>query len=230
MALILITPPDQDVVTLDEAKTQLRLNGTDQDDLIEAMISAAVNEFDPSGGGWLGRALRPQTWELRLSSFYKANCDSRADTVAARMAVELPYPPLIDIVSVKYDDQSGVETTLIEGTHFRVLNSGGLGKQSIAPLYNQFWPLARHDAESVRIQFTAGYEEEDDDDPDMLPTPIKQAVHLAVRNIFSLGERSMFLSAKSIAGVSDSRWTVSSSGSEVIRTAVENMLSPYRCW
>lgn len=228
MALILITPPDQDVVTLDDAKAQLRITGTDQDDLIGSMISAAVNEFDPSGGGWLGRALRLQTWELRLSSFYRANCDSRADTVAARMAIELPYPPLVNIVSVKYDDQAGVERTLVEGTGFRVLNSGGLGKQSIAPLFNQFWPLARLDAESVRIKFTAGYDS--DVDPDPLPATIKQAIHLAVRNIYSLGERSMFQSMKNIYGVSETRWVVSPDGSKVIRDAVENMLSPYRIW
>lgn len=221
----LITPPTQDVVTLDEAKAQLRVTGTDQDDLIAAIISAAVNEFDPAGGGYLGRALRPQTWELRLSSFYQSGTGA-VRVPSPYATIELPVPPLISIVSVKYDDVDGVEHTLTQNTDFKVLGSGGLGKQSIAPLYGKVWPTTRYYPESVRIKFTAGYDSAGN--PDTLPAPLKQAIHLAARNVYSLGERSLYQSMKTIAGVSETRWIVSDAASTIIRTAVESLVSPYR--
>lgn len=228
--LVLITPPTQDVVTLDEAKAQLRIADDAQDDLVTAIIAATVNEFDPAGGGYLGRALRPQTWELRLPSFYRLQ-SSRPPRLLSRteaLAIVLPVPPLISIVSVKYDDVNGAEQTLTENTDFRVLGKGGLGKQAIAPLYNTVWPTGRYDAASVRIRFTCGYDA--DVQPDPMPGPIKQAVHLAARNVYSLGERNLFQSLKTVVGVSETRWIVSPAGSELIRTATENMISPYRVW
>lgn len=224
----LITPPTQAVVTLDEVKAQLRITSDDKDDMIATMVAAAVNELDPAGGGYLGRALRPQTWEFRLHSFYARGNGRLAIPSPCGAAIELPIPPLIEIISVKYDDVDGVERTLTENTDFKVFGAGGLGKQSIAPLYGKVWPYARFFPESVRIRFTAGYDKADNPDP--LPGAIKQAVHLAVRNIYSLGEQNLFQSLSSVVGVSETRWIVSPAGSELIRTAVENMVSTYRVW
>lgn len=233
MSITLITAPTQDVVTLDEAKLHLRLTTTDKDDLIEAMIQAASASFDPAFGGWLGRALRPQTWELRLpafigASFFAMYPDEFALKASPCAAIELPFPPLISVDSVKYYSTAGVDTTLTEGVGFRVLNSGGLGKQSIAPLYGESWPTCRVDAESVRIRFTCGYD--GTDDPDPLPAPIKQAVHLAIRNLDSLGERSMFVSSRKIEGVSETSWFAGDTAAKLIQAATENLLSTYRVW
>jgi hypothetical protein len=135
--------------------------------LIDGFIAAAVNQLDPAGGGWLGRALRPQTWELRLSSFSQHNCfDHR---YGQHQAIVLPFPPLISVDSVKYDDTSGVEQTLVEGTGFRVFGLGALARCAIAPLYQQSWPVARSDRESVRIRFTAGYPVAVAADPNHVP-------------------------------------------------------------
>jgi uncharacterized phiE125 gp8 family phage protein len=218
MRLFLITAPTQDVITLEEAKVHLRVSGDGQDELIEALIAAVVAQIDPAGGGSLGRALRPQTWELRMPSFYA--CDSSN--------IELPYPPLVSVVSFKYDDTTGVEQTLTEDTHFRVLNEGGLGKQHLAPLFNGSWPSCRADEESVRIRYSCGYDGEVA--TDTLPAPIKQAAHLILRDLYSLGEQNLFLAGKSIAGVSDRRWVVSDAASAIINSAVSRLLSTYKVW
>lgn len=220
MSLYLITVPTEDVVTLDEAKAQLRETGTSHDDMITALIAAAVSQIDPAGGGWLGRALRPQTWEIRGNGF-------------PWYSIELPYPPLISVDSIKYDDGAGVEQTLIEGAGFRVIGLGGRNKTSIAPIYNGYWPSSvRCDAESVRIRFTCGYPIDSGDSPptDTLPQPIKQAVLLMVKHLWGLGERNLFVSAETVDGLGSRQFVVSENAALVMKSASESLLATSRVW
>lgn len=211
-SLHLITPPTEDVVTLVEAKAHLRQTGNDYDDLIRALIASAVAQIDPAGGGWLGRALRPQTWELRGDGF---PCGR----------IELPYPPMISVDSVKYYDGDGTDTTMVADTDYRVLG-GGIAKSYVAPVYNGAWPSSvRCDAESVRVRFTSGYARTS---PDSMPAPIKQAVLLAIRDLWSLGERNLYLRSESAPGLASYEWTVSEMAGRVIRAAAENLLATYR--
>lgn len=225
MSRYLITAPTDDVVTLAEAKAQLRIADTSYDTVIEALIQSAVDQIDPAGGGWLGRALRPQTWELRLPSF-----PYQYDTYYNPKAywTELPYPPLLTVDSVKYDDGDGVETTLTEGVGYRVIQ-GGIGRASIAPIYNGSWPSSvRSDAESVRIRFTAGYEIGSAGDE--MPSPIKQAVILMVKSLFDVHAQNLLLSEVTIEGVSTRRYIVSENAARLMRSVSEALLEPYRVW
>lgn len=220
MNLYLITAPTEDVISLEEAKAQLRETATNHDDMIAALIDAAVSQIDPAGGGWLGRALRPQTWELRGDGF-------------PWYSIELPYPPLISVDSVKYDDGDGVEQTLIEGVGFRVIGLGGRNRAEIAPIYNGYWPSSvRCDSESVRIRFTAGYPISSGDSPsvDALPQPIKQAVLLMVKHLWGLGERNLFVSAETVDGLGSRQFVVSENAALVMRTASESLLATSRVW
>lgn len=221
MSVHLITPPTQEVVTLDEAKQQLRKqNTTEYDDLIRALIKAAVDGIDPSGGGWLGRALRPQTWELRAPSFPYDACRWDGNVIY------LPFPPLISLDSVTYVNGDGDDVVMVDSTDYRVLG-GGRGRSYVAPIYGGTWPVSvRYDAESVRVRFTSGYSSASP--PDRLPTPIKQAVLLAVRDLWSLGERNLYLRSESAPGLASYEWTVSEMAGKAIREATENLLRPYR--
>lgn len=212
---VLVTAPTQDVMSLAEVKEQLRIADDMQDDIVSAILAATSAQLDPAMGGWLGRALRPQTWEFRLDRF---PCRE----------IELPFPPLISVDSVKYDDANGTEQTLAEGVSFRVLGLGGRGKQSIAPLYNQIWPAARCDFESVRIRFTSGYDA--DEDPDALPKPIKQAIQIGVAKLYSLGEKSIYLNRQSIAGLIDKSWSISADLEDTVKSMMDGLLSTYRVW
>lgn len=225
MTLYLITPPTADVVTLSEAKKHLRQSSDDYDDLIRALIKSAVNQIDPGGGGWLGRALRPQTWEQRSDGF---PCAMAGYPYRERQiyAIELRYPPLISVDSVTYDDGDGVATALLEGTGYRVIGLGSKEKACVAPIYSGSWPSTRGDVESVRVRFTSGY----GTSPDLLPAPIKQAVLLAIRDLWSLGERNLYLRSESAPGLASYEWTVSENAGIVIRAAAENLLSTYRVY
>lgn len=208
---LLITAPTADVVTLDEVKAGLRITTTADDDLIAALIESAVSNVDPAKGGWLDRALRPQTWELQLDEF---PCGE----------IKLPFPPLISITSFKYDDTGGTERTLAVTTGYRIVGAGSLYKQSLFPPYNTSWPTARCDVGSVRIRFQSGYAVT----PDAMPAPIKQAIILGVRELYSLSERSLFVSRKVIEGVSETQWIVSDAASNVMQAAMNRLLMPYQ--
>jgi uncharacterized phiE125 gp8 family phage protein len=171
---VLVTAPTLPVVTLEEAKRHLRVDHDDDDALISGMIAAATNHLDPAGNGWLGRALRPQTWEMRLDNF---PCGP----------IQLPYPPLISVESVKYDDSDGVERTATFGTDYRVFQ-GGDWKSRLEPVYGGSWPWARCDHETVRVRYTAGYAPADGDTPDALPATIKAAILLMVGDLYAFRE------------------------------------------
>lgn len=231
MSLHLITPPTDDVVTVDEARAQLRLSDSITDAMIGALIKAAVDQLDPAGGGWLGRALRPQTWELRSNGFpygYLGSGYTR-DFHTGCGAFELPYPPHLLVEHVKYDDGDGVEQTLVEGTGFRVIELGSIGKAYVSPVYNGSWPTSvRSDVESVRVRFMSGYEISTGADP--LPPPIKQAVLLMAKHLLGLGERNLFVSAESVDGVGSKQFVVSENAAMVMKQASESLLSTYRVY
>lgn len=230
MTLYLITAPTDEVVTVAEARAQLRGSVDADDAVIEALIKSAVNQIDPAGGGWLGRALRPQTWELRGSQFPSRYDGCGYDRNFHRSyEAELPYPPLLVVDSVKYDDGDGVETTLTAGVGYRVIGAGSIGKARIVPIYNGSWPSSvRADDESVRIRFTAGYE--DTTAGDELPAPIKQAVILMVKHLYDIANRNMFVSERTIDGVGSTSFFVGETTSANLKSIVENILMPYRVW
>jgi uncharacterized phiE125 gp8 family phage protein len=67
--LVLTTPPALELVTLDEVKAHLRMEGIDdRDDTLQAHLDTAIAALDGYAGR-LGRALAPQTWTLYLDAF-----------------------------------------------------------------------------------------------------------------------------------------------------------------
>jgi uncharacterized phiE125 gp8 family phage protein len=208
----LITAPTDAVLTRPVVKQHLRIDFDDDDDLIDALILAVVAQIDPAAGGWLGRALRPQTWELRLHGF-------------PNRGIQLPFPPLISVSSLKYDDTNGVEQTLVENTGFRVLGIGTNGKQVVAPLYNQIWPNARCDSESVRIRFRCGYPVAIAADPnhvppieavpDALPPPIIAWMKLIIGSLYENRESVVIGTREIVAQLPDH---------------ILQMISPYRVY
>ena len=88
-----ITTPTEPV-TLDEAKLHLRVDGTDENALISAMISAARESCEDRIEG----AIPVTGWRLTLDAFPDA--------------IKLPRGPVASVESVKYIDAAGVEQTL----------------------------------------------------------------------------------------------------------------------
>ena len=134
MRVVVITPPEP-VVTIEEAKRHLKQDSDDDAQLIASYVAAATAHID-GPDGWLERCIGVQTLEARADVF----CD----------AMVLPYPPLVDIVGVKYLDGTGAEITLLPEFYE---TRGTL----IGSAFGKRWPSVAAHPESVRIQYRAGY-------------------------------------------------------------------------
>lgn len=83
----LVTPPATEPVTLEEAKLHLRIDGTEEDSLISALITAARQKAEE----YTKRAFITQTWEYAI------------DSVSGK--VYLPRPPVQMINEVILDGE-----------------------------------------------------------------------------------------------------------------------------
>ncbi|QDP20674.1 hypothetical protein [Bradyrhizobium cosmicum] len=219
---VLIEPADDEVISLADCKKMLGIASASQDPIIQAAIWAATDNLD-AASGVLNRALREQTWELQLRSFN----DRRAAVAPFNnpMAIPLPYPPLLKVVSVKYLDQAGVDQPLALGSGYRILGLGApLEKQAIAPPFQGAWPNARVDDASVRIRFTCGY----DEDQNVMPRQLKMAVCLAVRDLMPLMSRDQMVFEDRVEGVGSKRYQSNPEFAAVTQKAIASLLANLR--
>lgn len=164
MDLRLITAPDAEPVTLAEAKAHLRVDHDAEDMLIAAWIEAARMSVEAS----TGRALMPQTWEMRLAAFL-------AD------AIELPSPPLIAVLSVATVDAAGTITGLHPATYQVIAPAGPMAQPgAIRPAAGECWPgTVAGVAGAVRVQYQAGYA-----NAAAVPAPLRAAILLLVGDLY----------------------------------------------
>jgi len=142
MGLKLVTSPATRPITLTQAKQQCRATEfTDDDELIGLFIDAAV-DFADGPSGFLGRALIDQTWDYYLDAF------------PASGPIEIPLPPLIEVIGLFYQDGDGIEQEWTS-TNYVVDAGGNPGKVSLGSGVS--WPTPIDQSEAVRIRFRAGY-------------------------------------------------------------------------
>ncbi|MGJ0508852.1 MAG: head-tail connector protein [Methylocystis sp.] len=200
--LRLASPPTTQAVLLNEAKAHLRVDTTDDDALIAALISAATDALY-----YLNRTIVPCQWELDLPSF--------SDEII------LPRPPLIAVSSVIYRDPANVQQTLPASVYDVVTDSEGFGYVRLA--YGQSWPDVRSGGEPVTIRYDAGY--------DAPPPPIKAAIMLRVARLYELRDAASLaprLRAETNEGINRFEYAVSSAGaSEAVSEAEDHLLFRY---
>lgn len=159
--LRLVADATDEPVTLEEAKAHLRVDVTDDDDLITALITAARQMVEMV----LRRALLSQDWELRLDAF------PASDTL------EIPLPPLQSIAAITYTQQDGTSVTFA-ATEYTVDTGSTPGR--IALNSGASWPGDSLSAlGGVQIAFTAGYAS-----ADAVPQAIRQALLLLVGHLY----------------------------------------------
>lgn len=137
MGLVLTTGPASEPITLAEAKAHCRVDSSDDDALITALIVAMRQRAE----ALTGRALITQQWQLTGEAFPVG-------------ALGLPRPPLVSVETIKYLDANGTLQTLSTGAYDVVL-SELLG--TVAPKWGTTWPTIRSQIGAVQINFTAGY-------------------------------------------------------------------------
>lgn len=141
MALILITPPIIEPVTLSEAKLAMRVDIDDDDTLIENYILAAR--------GWVEEICRPRLALITQTWRYVADEFPGSDTL------ELMVYPLLSVTSVTYTNDVGVTTT-IPATDYVVDTISQPGRLRLKSTAS--WPSATLQVvNGFEVNFTAGF-------------------------------------------------------------------------
>jgi uncharacterized phiE125 gp8 family phage protein len=165
MPLKLITPRTLQPVTLAEAKLHLRVDTSDDDALITALIIAATDDAE----ALMQRAVLPQTWKLTLDSFGGAS---------SWACIELQRPTVIAVTSVYYNQASDGVLTLLDPSAYQLAAASDYTAR-LLPAYGTYWPDLRDQAEAVQVTFTAGYA-----DAAAVPELIKAWIKLRVAALY----------------------------------------------
>lgn len=174
MGLRLVSAAASDPVSLAEAKLHLRVDGSEDNTLIEALIGAAVD----FATRFLGRALIDQTWDLYLDAFPDDDA-----------AIKIPLPPLIEVLGVYYLDAAGAEQTLAEAAYV-VDAYGDPGR--VLLIATGSWPTPKETANALRVRFRAGYIDASvSPAEDRVPAAIKAAILLMVGDLYANREETI---------------------------------------
>jgi uncharacterized phiE125 gp8 family phage protein len=176
--------PASEPVTLTEAKAWLRVDVTDDDQLITDLVKDAREYVE----NHTGMALITQSWLLTLDTFppldmsYMLVRQPRAWLPQTRQfqgsgggVIRLPKPPLQAVNSVKYLATDGTLTTL-DPSGYQVDTTTFPGR--LAPAYGQVWPVTRFNPAAVTVGFTCGF----GSTTDTVPGIFKRAIRLLICN------------------------------------------------
>jgi uncharacterized phiE125 gp8 family phage protein len=160
--------PTIDPVTLTEAKLHLRVDGDDEDTLIEGIITAAVDFFEKR----TGRALISQTWRYTIDD-WSANWEHINPGW-----FYLPKAPLASVTSIYYTATDG-SSTLWDAANYTVDTNSEPGRLALA--YGKTWPVTRKVVNAIVITYVAGYGATAAD----VPVGIKRALMVLISDLYN---------------------------------------------
>lgn len=156
LAPVLITPPTDLPVSLDEVKRHLREDFADDDPVLELLLRAAVDRLD----GWrgLGIAIVTQTWRQDYPSF-------------DRRCLRIPLGPVASITSITYVDGNKTTQTLAADQYRLLRDARG---HFIVPADDVTWPATDCRPDAVAVTYVAGVEAAN------VPASLKAAILMLV--------------------------------------------------
>lgn len=173
----LITAPAAEPVTLADLKEHARVDGSDEDDYLTALIVAARELVERN----TGRCLITQTWRLTLDNWPGSGRDAWWDglregpiTMLTSDAawVDLCKAPILGITSVVTKDEDDAETTWASTNYYLAKQPNGYGR--LTRKSGQTWPtLGVRAASAIEVTFTAGYGANATDVPSALRHAVK---------------------------------------------------------
>ena len=151
MGYTLVTPPAAYPVTLAEAKANCRIDGTDEDTLVNGLIAAATAHVESR----TGRSIIERVYDVTFDAF--------ADEMI------LPVGPVLSVDEVAYLDTTNATQTLASSA-YQVDNTNSPHRIIREP--GASWPAASQRKNAVTVTVTVGY--------DTVPPELKQAILLLV--------------------------------------------------
>ena len=150
-----VTSPTQEPVSLQEAKNHLRVDGNQDDALIQMCISAARNFFETS----CEISIAQQTLKLCLDSF--------------QPVIHLPKGPVNSVTEIAYTDDDLEEQTVADWLEDLASNPA-----RITTLSGEDWPAVAEIINAVRITYTTGWA------PSAVPKLLKSGILFYVGHLF----------------------------------------------
>jgi len=153
------TEPSNEAVLLAEAKSFLKIDSDDENDLITILSQAAREMVEIR----TGRSLITQTRTIKMDYF------PQSDTIL------LPNGPVVSVSSVKYYDEDEVLQTMSAADYWVDITSGIsriVAKDS--------WPSVYDMPNAVVIVYVCGYGASSSN----VPKPLKQAIYLIMAHLY----------------------------------------------
>lgn len=160
----LVIAPVIEPVSLAELKLHVRVDHSDEDELLSAIITASRELVEDI----TRRALLTQTWDYSIPYWPNSNF------------IKLPGGNLQTITSVKWKDTDGTETTLTVTDDYLVETNGtGIGRVVLP--YGEVWPSdTLYPSNPITIRYVAGWTT-----AALVPYGIKAACLLIAANLYS---------------------------------------------
>ncbi len=174
------------------------------DAAVRAMIQAVTETID-GPGGWLGRALGPQTLELTGHFTYRR--------------IRLPYLPIVELVSIVTVSQDGSETEADPAT-YRLED----GEVIVSP--GASWV----NSPKQRIRYLAGYNGTGEKKTGPVPERARQAIILSVQDIMRARSISPLLRAETVEGVGSKTFLDADKLTAVVERTCDRLLSNLRVY
>lgn len=166
MHLDLVSAPAAEPVSLADAKAHLRVDGTDENNLITSLIVAARQFVE----NHCEIALITQTLRLTLPAF--------------AAAIRLPRPPVSGITQIEYVNTAGTVVTVMNNGNSLWRLSAGPMQPIVTPYFNTSWPDTAAVPDAVKITYTAGFGAAATD----VPQAIRQAMLLLIGHWYKTRE------------------------------------------
>lgn len=167
MAVLVVEKPTAQLLDRELLKTHCGIDADDEDALLDQII-ATVGEVLDNPNGPTGVAIREQTLEMRLAGFPCQGFELAARPVAEDATV-----------TVKYFDSANLLQTLAPSAYFVAQT---VDASTILPAAGSAFPATFARPDAVRVQFDAGYAE------DEIPARYRQAALLYGADLYDARE------------------------------------------
>jgi len=173
-AVVVTSGPAVEPVSLAEAKLHCKIDLTDDDALVSALIVTAARWCEAR----IGQQFITATRSLTLDGIPFGE-------------ITLPYPPLQSVSSITYVDSAGTTQTW-SSSLYDVDNKTKPGR--VRPKWGEVWPSIREQMNAVTVTYTCGYGTASTD----VPAAVKQAMLLLIGHWYENREASTDTASKEI--------------------------------
>lgn len=170
----LITEPVNPPMTVAYAKLHIKALTSAEDTLIAMWILAAAQYFEEQTGRQAITAVR-EAWMDEFPLDLNFGYPYGPYGLSKHRRIEIPRPPLQDVISVKYINGDGNLVSYSDGgspdaPFYAVKAPQGpyATRGWIEPISGNLWPIARPEGGAVRIQYRCGYGDDEEDMPPLL--------------------------------------------------------------